>query len=239
MMGRRIRAALVALLAAAVVAAIWRLRPTGAADPTPERDIVTACAWVAWALSEYLGLAVLLSAALHARRSTAGSRPSVRSGIPGFVHRAVGAAVCAGLVTTTVAGTAAAAGSSTLVATAPASGATPSPGASQRSAQPIGSDLDWPGLAPLQPFTHRHAAARLVTTAPNRPPASDAVTVRAGDSLWSIAERALGPAVSPAAIATTWPRWYAENRDVIGSDPDLIHPGQRLLPPPAERRSPQ
>ena len=32
-------------------------------------------------------------------------------------------------------------------------------------------------------------------------------------------------------------RWYARNRAVIGPDPDLIRPGQRLRPPPASRRS--
>jgi hypothetical protein len=36
-----------------------------------------------------------------------------------------------------------------------------------------------------------------------------------------------------AAIAAEWPRWYAANRERIGTDPDLIRPGQRLLPPPA------
>jgi nucleoid-associated protein YgaU len=62
-------------------------------------------------------------------------------------------------------------------------------------------------------------------------PAAGALTVRAGDSLWAIAAR--HPAgQSTAAVAAAWPRWYAANRAVIGPQPDLIYPGERLLPPP-------
>ncbi|MFZ3571438.1 transglycosylase family protein [Streptomyces sp. BH097] len=43
--------------------------------------------------------------------------------------------------------------------------------------------------------------------------------VRGGDTLGRIA----------AAHGTTWQRLYAANRAVIGGDPDLIMPGQRLL----------
>ena len=50
-------------------------------------------------------------------------------------------------------------------------------------------------------------------------PTAPAVTVRAGDTLWSIAG------------GDDWPEWYAANRDVIGPDPDLIRPGQVLTPP--------
>ncbi|MEU9333721.1 transglycosylase family protein [Streptomyces sp. NPDC048290] len=43
-------------------------------------------------------------------------------------------------------------------------------------------------------------------------------TVRAGDTLSAIADR----------HGTTWQRLHAANRDVIGADPDVIVPGQRL-----------
>ncbi|OIJ97728.1 transglycosylase family protein [Streptomyces colonosanans] len=43
-------------------------------------------------------------------------------------------------------------------------------------------------------------------------------TVRGGDTLGGIAER----------HGTTWQRLYARNKAVIGGDPDLIMPGQRL-----------
>ena len=61
---------------------------------------------------------------------------------------------------------------------------------------------------------------------------SSTVTVLAGDSLWSIAAEHLGSA-SPTDVAARWPRWYAANRDAIGDDPDLIHPGQVLVAPSA------
>ncbi len=64
--------------------------------------------------------------------------------------------------------------------------------------------------------------------------------VRAGDSLWTIAAAAVagrGEEPTAAAVAVEWPRWYATNRDLIGPDPGLIHPGQLLtapVPPPEE-----
>ena len=39
--------------------------------------------------------------------------------------------------------------------------------------------------------------------------------------------------VSDADRAAEWPRWWAANRDVVGDDPDLLRPGQRLVAPPA------
>jgi nucleoid-associated protein YgaU len=57
------------------------------------------------------------------------------------------------------------------------------------------------------------------------------VVVRRGDTLWAIAQVRLGSGTDLAATAHEVDRWYAANRDVIGADPDLIRPGQRLVPP--------
>jgi resuscitation-promoting factor RpfA len=57
------------------------------------------------------------------------------------------------------------------------------------------------------------------------------ITVAAGDTLWDIASGQLGPDASTTDIAAEWPRWFVANRQVIGDDPDLIHPGERLVPP--------
>jgi nucleoid-associated protein YgaU len=57
------------------------------------------------------------------------------------------------------------------------------------------------------------------------------VVVHHGDTLWTIAARHLGQGATDSQIAAHWHRWWAANRDQIGPDPNLIHPGQRLRPP--------
>jgi len=56
------------------------------------------------------------------------------------------------------------------------------------------------------------------------------VVVDGGDSLWSITDDLLGGA-SDTAVARAWPALYDANRDVVGRDPNLIHPGQELVVP--------
>lgn len=63
--------------------------------------------------------------------------------------------------------------------------------------------------------------------------------VAAGDSLWALAAAELGPNATDATVAARWPQWYAANRAAIGSDPDLILPGQVLrIPAPADQPVP-
>ena len=69
------------------------------------------------------------------------------------------------------------------------------------------------------------------TDQPATLPGFAAVTVRPGDSLWSLAARDLGSEATADTIAARWPQWYEANRDVIGGDPGLIHPGQLLHAP--------
>ncbi len=80
-----------------------------------------------------------------------------------------------------------------------------------------------------------HPAPRVAVSARGGPDSSDngdraPITVRAGDSLWSIARADLGPDASVGAIDARWRALYAANRVEIGKDPDLIRPGQRLRP---------
>jgi nucleoid-associated protein YgaU len=63
---------------------------------------------------------------------------------------------------------------------------------------------------------------------------ADAHVVVRGDCLWDLAEarlRASGAEATPAAVASAVQAWWSVNADVIGSDPDLIHPGQVLRAP--------
>ena len=66
-------------------------------------------------------------------------------------------------------------------------------------------------------------------------PTQSAVVVRSGDTLWAIARARLGSSADVATTAHEVDRWHAANREVIGGDPDLIHPGQRLVPPSKDR----
>lgn len=63
-----------------------------------------------------------------------------------------------------------------------------------------------------------------------RPVTDDEHVVLPGDSLWSIA--ASRPSGEP--VEARWRAIWAANRAVIGDDPDLILPGQRLLLPPTD-----
>lgn len=78
------------------------------------------------------------------------------------------------------------------------------------------------------------AAAEPEPSPPRHPEttsAADTYTVQAGDSLWLIAQRILGPASSDSDIAATWPLVWEANRATIGQDPDLIMPGMVLALP--------
>jgi hypothetical protein len=89
-----------------------------------------------------------------------------------------------------------------------------------------------PGWTPSYPVARALPSPNLLSSSPGRGvPAADEVVVRRGDTLWGIAARHLGPDASTWAIAAAWPRWYAANRTLIGPDPDLILPGQRLRSP--------
>ncbi|MDY5600991.1 MAG: LysM peptidoglycan-binding domain-containing protein [Schaalia hyovaginalis] len=63
------------------------------------------------------------------------------------------------------------------------------------------------------------------------PAASPTRTVLPGDTLWEIARAQLPPGADAATIDETWRTIYALNADAIGSDPNLIRPGQTLLLP--------
>lgn len=57
------------------------------------------------------------------------------------------------------------------------------------------------------------------------------VVVRPGDSLWRIGEELLPSGAGTARLDRAWRLLYATNRDRIGADPDLVHPGTTLRLP--------
>jgi nucleoid-associated protein YgaU len=63
------------------------------------------------------------------------------------------------------------------------------------------------------------------------------VLVKPGDSLWLITAQRLGPTATDGQIAVGWPYWYRRNRPVIGRDPNLLRPGQRLAVPTPEGKA--
>ena len=65
--------------------------------------------------------------------------------------------------------------------------------------------------------------------------ATRTVTVRPGDTLWSIAARDLPAGAPDQAIASRWHAIYDANRRLVGADPDVIEPGQHLHLPRKER----
>ncbi|WP_255771022.1 LysM peptidoglycan-binding domain-containing protein [Pseudarthrobacter sulfonivorans] len=74
-------------------------------------------------------------------------------------------------------------------------------------------------------------SARPVRAAQGSPPSAFEVTVLAGDTLWDIALRQLGPTASDVDVALQWPRWYEANKAQIGENPNVLLPGQILKAP--------
>lgn len=108
----------------------------------------------------------------------------------------------------------------------------------------------WPTSASPEPTNPKPASPKPTSPKPTSPkpspvdqgtpskPTTEIVTVRPGDSLWSLTAQGLGPSASDAVVAVEWPYWYRQNRRVIGSNPQLLQPGQRLIvPSPPKGRS--
>lgn len=94
-------------------------------------------------------------------------------------------------------------------------------------ATPVGS-LDGLRL-PDRPTT---AAPVTMAVTPSTSAGDRPHVVKEGDCLWSIV-RDRSPAADAERISSDVAAWHVNNRDVIGPDPDLIQPGQRLVPPGA------
>jgi nucleoid-associated protein YgaU len=247
--GALVAAASVLLAAAALMALAWAVRApwqaVAAAGPAPVDGLVALVAAASCALLVgWLALGVALTLACHlSLRARAHLGRLACSVAPPTVRRLVALALGAGLAGLPLAPGALA---SSVRSPAP-SVASLGPGwTADRPAPTPPPAVKWrPGLGTRtadaghvlgDPAAHHGAASR----------SDPAVVVRSGDTLWDVAARHLaaqrprrsgtGPP-SVADIAVEWPRWYALNRHIIGPDPDLLLPGQRLLVP--DRSTPE
>lgn len=177
-----------------------------------------------------------------------GNSPSPR-GRTGAVSAGVAALVVAALTAPGAAAASGSAGPPDVVCVQPAGAAeapvavdpdgTPEPSTPSPEVAAAGPGPgSWSALADDGFRAPRGASAgstALVTAPPSRQAATGGaaqeVVVLAGDSLWSIAERHLGPGADAVEVAEAWPRWWHTNRSVVGDDPDLLLPGQRLVVP--------
>jgi len=72
-----------------------------------------------------------------------------------------------------------------------------------------------------QQVMQQDAGSQQLAQAPQEAASSAPYTVKPGDNLWDIARKNLGD-------GTKWQDIYKINQDVVGSNPDLIHPGAQL-----------
>lgn len=175
--------------------------------------LVTLCAGVGLVVVGWLWLMSSLVIADARRGAT-----SRRRGVPFVIHRATlllcGAAVTGGLATGCSWPALATAGDG--VASADA-----------RRPQVL-TGLRLPERVAVEPLEVATATTPLSDSPASRPAT---VTVRPGDTLWRIAAEQLGSHPALDDIARAWPMIYELNREVIGPDPGLIEPGQRLVLP--------
>ncbi|MFF2245196.1 LysM peptidoglycan-binding domain-containing protein [Arthrobacter sp. NPDC058130] len=183
-----------------------------------------------------MSLAIAVAAAMLDRLGRTRAAAATGRFSPAFMRRLVLAAVGLQLLTAPLAtaatapdgpGTGLAAQAAVTASWTPAPRQAPAP-EPQVPAVTAGVDPRWKPLSPVVdpgPLAARPVRAQDI-------PARREVTVRSGDSLWSIAAAALGPLATDADIARDWPRLYAGNREAIGPNPHLLRPGQVLTLPP-------
>lgn len=193
-----------ALTAGRTVPAAWRAAGVGAPAGQAVTDaLVAGCATV---LAVALGWLWLVTSVTVAQL-VAGAAPTGSGTTRRLVLLACGAAVVAG--------------------TAIPAYADGGRGDVRRAAERlVGLSLPERAVAPATPSAEPRTRAMAVTR--TEPGHDERYVVRPGDSLWSIAR------AHPARgddVERRWRAIWADNRDVVGADPDLIHPGQELRLP--------
>lgn len=220
-----------------------------ASGPVPVVDGMTvlvqlaaASGWTVLTLLVAMGTAAVLPVGVTPDRSVDLTRPSRA--------RSIALRVAAALLAATLTGPTAAPASAALshasvvpaersgieepacpAETPDAAGGADTPGATGGAKTPevaSRAEIPMPGWLPAPPPAAPAAQVALVSRGT---PEDPMVTVRRGDTLWSIAAEHLPGSPTVEQVAESWPRWHAANREVIGPDPHLILPGQQLRPP--------
>jgi LysM domain len=167
-------------------------------------------AFAAWLLVGCAGWSTLVSAAALVETTTAGRvRATTWVGCPPSLRRVLVAGIGFALVSGV-------SGQTSVVARVTASVT-----ASERGTSPGRSAPSWQRSLPVP--------ARPLGRVPSS--RSPRVLVRPGDTLWHLAADRLRPSASDGEVALLVERIHRRNQELIGPDPDLIHPGQRLVVP--------
>ena len=220
-------------------AAALRSLSTLSASANPTAPVVAAVTVLAWLLVIWLAVVVVVGAA--AALPGAGGRTAAalaRRLSPAAVRRIIelGLGVTLAATATGASPALAAASPNPPAPAAHLAQVDPAVVAPEGASHPSGSPwrsggLDWPvpqGGAPSHPPERQPGAAPAGGLEP--------VVVQPGGCLWHIAQAQLqaegAVEATPTQVAQSWPRWWAANREVIGADPHLVHPGMRLSPPP-------
>jgi LysM repeat protein len=215
-------------LTAGIGARLRTVLTDGLAGAGVDRLVETGVLVVGLGLAAWLALSVVVATTCATGRAAgltwrAGEQLVARCA-PDLVRRGLVLAVGAGIGLSAATGaTAAAPGDLDLGWAATAATAT---------AAPAGVDATSPVAVTAPAVTSTISSDARGSAMPAAPTAhTDTVVVAPGDTLWHIAQRALGDDAGAADIASAWPAWYANNAEVIGDDPDLLQPGQVLHAP--------
>lgn len=233
-----VAAALLLLLAAAPspAQAVTALRQAGG-SLDPAEPLVAALSLAAWLIAGWLLACIACAGGSHLPGVVGRALGSVaRRTTPRAVRRGLEATLGLTIAVGALAGPASAAGPGAALDSGASSAVAAE--AAPAVADQVPLDLDWgQPAAPLPPDPVAPAADPAVPTPPAEAAGTGGTVVRAGDTLWALAEQELRAdgAAAPTAreVAQRWPAWWAANRDAIGSDPDLITPGVHLIAPPA------
>lgn len=222
-----------ALLGAVTAGAAWFLAVTAwrSASAVESADPAGALVALAAASAAICAAWLTLAAALHCLARLPGHLGSVAGRVaaavtPALVSRLLMITVSTAGAAVTVPTTAAATVATVRAADAPGPDfGAPPPKVMTQEVAPS------PGWTPTAPRPARQPTLEVLGSRGGSGE-DPSYVVRRGECLWDIVGRHLGDRATPAAIAEAIPSWHAANRDVLGPDPDLIHPGVTLTPPP-------